>query len=349
MVVAGERTAAILPEGNQRGISARQMRQPTHHPARCLCGADALWYAALYFFPPAGLSGTLTRQTFVEIRMRHLFAAALVGCVAIALPSSAEAQLGLGKKLKNAAARAAGVESAGGTVKTGSVRFDAQVLEITDARLEQFMKGLAAESQMAARIDAQDDEGIERRNRKAQEDYNRKQEEYQKKDEAWERCAKPIEDRSGAQMQSYGASVTDSAAMQKVAQRIKAAQERGDMTEIQRLADSVGKASMAVANRSQAMAAGANDEISSKCGARPVEPERPTLEPMLGYQDVRRAGLEASGFDDGQYSILRERILPFVVTSGKDSGGMIYTESEVAALQARLADLSKYVEVMKSY
>ena len=98
MVVAGERTAAILPEGNQRGISGRQMRQPTHHPAGCLCGADALWYAALYFFPPAGLSGTLTRQTFVEIRMRHLFAAALVGCVAIALPSSAEAQLGLGKK-----------------------------------------------------------------------------------------------------------------------------------------------------------------------------------------------------------------------------------------------------------
>lgn len=281
--------------------------------------------------------------------MRYLFTAALLGCATFIVPESAEAQLGLGKKIKNAAAQAAGVETAGGTVKTGSVRFDHQVLEITEARLDQFMKGLDAEMQMAARIDAQDDEGIERRNQKARDEYDRKYSEYQKKDEAWERCAKPIEDRSSSQMESYGASVSDSAAMQKVADRIKAAQERGDMTEIRRLADSIGKASMAVANRGQAMATSANDELARTCGARPVEPEKPVMEPMLGYQDVRRAGLEASGFDDGQYSILRERILPFVVSKGKDSGGLVYTESEVSALEASLADLTKYVEVMKSY
>ncbi|HEU4830376.1 MAG TPA: hypothetical protein VFT04_14375 [Gemmatimonadales bacterium] len=281
--------------------------------------------------------------------MRQLLTAALLGCAILVTPEAAEAQLGLGKRIKNAAARATGVENANGTVKTGSVRFDRQVLEITEARLDQFMKGLAAESQMAARIDAQDDEGIERRNQKARDEYDRQYTEYRNKDEAWERCAKPIEDRSNSQMESYGASVTDTAAMQKVAERIKAAQERGDMTELRRLADSVGKASMAVANRGQAMAAGASEELARTCGARPTEPEKPVTEPMLGYQDVRRAGLDASGFDDGQYSILRERILPFVVSNGKDSGGLIYTESEVTALQARLADLTKYVEVMKSY
>jgi hypothetical protein len=281
--------------------------------------------------------------------MRHLLTAALFGCAVIAVPDAAEAQFGIGKRIKNAAARATGVETAGGTVKTGSVRFDAQVLEITEARLDQFMKGLAAESQMAARIDAQDDEGIERRNQKAREEFDRKYAEYTKKNEAWDRCAKPIEDRSSSQMQSYGASVTDSAGMEKVAQRIKAAQQRGDMKEIQRLADSVGKASMAVANRSQAMAAGSNAEIERTCGPRATEPERPEMEPMLTYQDVRRAGLEASGFDDGQYSILRERIVPFVASNGKDSGGLVYTDTEVAALQSKLADLSKYLEVMKSY
>lgn len=281
--------------------------------------------------------------------MRYLLTAALLGCVTLAVPESADAQLGLGKKIKNAAARAAGVETPGATVKTGSVRFDRQVLEITESRLDQFMKGLAAESQMAARIDAQDDEGIERRNQKARDDYDRKYNEYSKKDDAWERCAKPIEDRSSAQMESYGASVVDSAAMQKVADRIKAAQERGDMTELRRLADSVGKASMAVANRGQAMAAGANEELSRTCGPRPTEPEKPVMEPMLTYQDVRRAGLEASGFDDGQYSILRERIVPFVASNGKDSGGLVYTEAEVAALQSKLEDLSKYLEVLKSY
>lgn len=281
--------------------------------------------------------------------MRYLFTAALLGCVTLAVPASAEAQLGLGKKIKNAAARATGADTPGGTVKTGSVRFDRQVLEITEARLDQFMKGLAAESQMAARIDAQDDEGIERRNQQARDDYNRKYDEYQSKDQAWERCAKPLEDRSSAQMQSYGASVTDSAGMEKVAERIKAAQARGDMKEIQRLADSVGKASMAVANRSQAMATGANEEIVRTCGTRPTEPEKAEMEPMLTYQDVRRAGLDASGFDDGQYSILRERILPFVASNGKDSGGLVYTDAEAAALQSKLADLSKYHEVMKSY
>lgn len=281
--------------------------------------------------------------------MRHLLTAALFGCTVLCTPDAAEAQFGIGNRIKNAAARATGAENAGGAVKTGSVRFDRQVLEITEPRLDQFMKGLAAEAQMAARIDAQDDEGIQRQNQKAQDDYDRKYSDYRKKDEAWERCAKPIEDRTSSEMQAYSATVVDSAAMQKVANRIKAAQERGDMTELRRLADSVGKASMAVANRGQAMSAGANDELARTCGARPVEPERPTMQTLLGYQDVRRAGLDASGFDDGQYSILRERILPFVVTNGKDSGGMIYTESEVAALQAKLADLSKYVEVMKSY
>ena len=124
-------------------------------------------------------------------------------------------------------AQAAGVETAGATVKTGSVRFDGRVLEITGARLDQFMMGLAAEAQMAARIDAQDDEGIERRNRKAREEYDRNYADYRSRDDAWERCARPIEDRSSAQMQSYGASVTDSAAMQGGAQRIEAAPARG--------------------------------------------------------------------------------------------------------------------------
>ncbi|HEX6643800.1 MAG TPA: hypothetical protein VF037_03935 [Gemmatimonadales bacterium] len=282
--------------------------------------------------------------------MRHLYAALLAGCIVASVPSAAEAQLGIGRKIKNAATRAAGVESGGNeSVRTGNVRFNDQVLEITEARLAQFMKGLEAETQMAARVEAQDTEGIERSNKRAQDDYDRKNDEYQKKSEAWDRCARPIEERSSSQMQAYGASAVDSVALQKVAERIKAAQQRGDMTELRRLADSVGSASMAVANKGQAMAQSSNDEVARTCGARPVEPERPTLQTMLTFHDVRRAGLDASGFDDAQYSIMRERIVPFVVSGGKNSGGMIYTEAEAAALSAQLAALSKYAEVLKSY
>ncbi|HEU5050384.1 MAG TPA: hypothetical protein VFU00_08690 [Gemmatimonadales bacterium] len=278
--------------------------------------------------------------------MRHLLVAAVLGC-ALGVPSPAHAQFGLGKKIRNAAAQAAGVET--GSVRTGKVSFDDQLLEITEPRLDRFLKGLEAEEQMVARIDAQDDERIERENRKIREAYEASVADYQRRDEAWEKCADPIQSRGQRDMQAYGASVTDSAAMQRVAERIKAAQQRGDMAEIQRLADSVGKASMTVANRGQSMAASANDELLRTCGERPTEPGKPTYQPLLSHSDVRRAGLEASGFDDGQYSMLRERIVPFVMTKGKDSGRLVYTEEEVAALQGRLEALSKYAEILKSY
>ena len=97
------------------------------------------------------------------------------------------------------------------------------------------------------------------------------------------------------------------------------------------------------------MAASANAGMLSKCGAEPAEPADPVMEPMLTFQDVRDAGLKASGFDAGQYAIMRERVLPYVVSKGKSSGGMVYTEAEVKALEARLADLSKYGDVMAKY
>jgi hypothetical protein len=132
--------------------------------------------------------------------MRQLCAAVLAGCVVVSLPADAHAQLGIGRKIKNAATRAAGGESGGNeSVRTGSVRFTNQVLEITESRLAQFLKGLEAEAQMAARIEAQDTEGIERSNQRARDDYDRKYADYQKKSDAWDRCAKPIEERSSSQ------------------------------------------------------------------------------------------------------------------------------------------------------
>ena len=278
--------------------------------------------------------------------MRSMLIAALLGC-ALAVPGSVHAQLGgLGKKI----VKKAGVApSADNTVKTGKVSFDAQVLELTDARISQFVKGLAAEQQMAAKVEAQDTEGIERRNAAQQAAHAKAWDEYQRKREAWEKCAEPEQQRAGQQMESYGASVTDTVAMQKVAERIKAAQAAGDMATIQRLADSVGKGSMAVANKSQAMASDANAGILKKFGQQPEEPSKPTLEPMLTFQDVRDAGLKASGFDGGQYAIMRERILPYVASKGRNSGGMVYTEQEAKALEARLADLTQYAEIIQKY
>lgn len=278
--------------------------------------------------------------------MRSMLIAALLGC-AVAVPGSAHAQLGgLGKKIVK---KAGVVPAAETTVKTGKVSFDAQVLELTDVRISQFLKGLAAEQQMAGKVEAQDTEGIERRNAAKQAAHDKAWDEYQRKREAWGKCAEPEQQRAEKEMQGYGASVTDTVAMQKIAERMKAAQAAGDMATIQRLADSVGKASMAVASKSQAMASDANAGILKKCGQQPEEPAKPTLEPMLTFQDIRDAGLKASGFDGGQYAIMRERILPYVASKGRNSGGMVYTEQEAKALEARLADLTQYAEIIQKY
>lgn len=280
--------------------------------------------------------------------MRQLLLAALVGCALMA-PEPAHAQFG---KLGNKIAKKAGVTPAGpnGQVKTGTVPFDEHVLEITDARVSQLVKGLEAEQQMAARVDRQDTDGIERRNRAKQDAHAKQQDEYDRKRDAWEKCAEPEQKRAEDEMGAYGKSLDNPAAMEKIQARIKAAQAKGDMAEIRRITDSLGKAGMQAASKGQAASDEMTAAIRKKCGEPPVEPpdaEKP--EPMLTFNDVRIAGVEASGFTDRQYAILRERVLPFIVSKGKTNSGMIYTDAEAGVLAARLGDLSPYAGIVERY
>lgn len=273
---------------------------------------------------------------------------AVVLCCAAALPGTAEAQFGkLGAKI----ARKAGVAPAAGgeKVEIGKVSFNDAVLEITDERVTRFIRGLDAEKAMAAKVDAQDTEGIERRNDAARAAHNKAAQAYQKKHEAWEKCASVEEARTEKEMQGVAGEAPDQATMDRLAARMKAARDRGDMAEIQRLADSIGRSSMALSAKAQGVAGAGNAAVLKNCGPEPVEPERAAQESLLTFQDVRNAGLAASGFTDGQYSIMRERILPFIVSKGKSGGGMVYTETEVTVLTARLADLSAYAELMQKY
>ena len=279
--------------------------------------------------------------------MRHLFVALAVGC-AVTVPATGNAQLG---RLGNAVAKKAGVApgNPAETVQTGKVTFDAQVLEITDARVTRFVAGLAAEKQMVAKLDAQDTDGIQKRNDAGRAAHDKSMDAYQKKDAAWQKCAEGENAKTEQEVQKVAATAPDEATMNKIAERIKAAHAKGDLAEVQRLGDSVGRASMAMGNRAQSASNEGNAAMLKKCGDKPVEPATVTQEPMLTFQDVRAAGVKASGFDDGQYAILRERILPFVVSKGKNSGGLVYTESEAKVLAARLADLSPYAELIKTY
>jgi hypothetical protein len=283
---------------------------------------------------------------------RHHLSCALPAAIVLGLvfTAPAHAQFGIGKRIKSAAASAAGVSSGpGGKVETGRVAFDADVLEITEARLGQFLKGLDAEQQVIARMQSQDQERIRKQNDALQQSYDKAREDYERKSEVYERCAEPERKRGQADMQGVAAGAPDSASVAKIGERMVAARNRGDLAEVQRLADSVGRASMAMSNRAQAVAQGGNDRITQKCGARPTEPERPTLAPLLSASDARAAGLTASGFTDRQYAVMRERILPFVLSRGKNNSGAVYTEAEAAALNAHLADLTKYTELFQRY
>ena len=280
--------------------------------------------------------------------MRSLLVAALLGCALMA-PEPAHAQFG---KLGNKIAKKAGVAPAGPNerVQTGKVSFDEHVLEITDARVTQFVQGLEAESRVAAQLDKQDTEGIEKRNRASQEAHQKLEDDYDRKRQTWEQCAEPEEKRVNKEMASYGKSLDDPAAMEKLQTRMKAAQAKGDLAEIRRLSDSVSKVAMGAASKGQNANAELQATIAKKCGAPPVEPaDAPAPEPMLTFQDVRNAGLKASGFTDRQYAILRERILPFIVSKGKTNSGMIYTDAEAQVLAARLGDLSPYAGIVERY
>jgi hypothetical protein len=143
--------------------------------------------------------------------------------------------------------------------------------------------------------------------------------------------------------------MADSARMQALAQRIQAAQQRGDMREVQRLADSVGRSGSALAQRANASGERRRKSAATKCGAEPQEPPRPADRQALSYGDVQAAGTKASGFDNEQYRILRERVAPFVLSQGKNSVPFVYTKNELAALQSRLDALEPYADLMKNY
>lgn len=236
-------------------------------------------------------------------------------------------------------------------LKPGRVRFDERVVEITPATLARFERGLAAEEQVAEQVKAQDLDKIQKENAARQAAYDKAWDDYQKRQAKFEACSQPIEDRAQKQTDEHGAELQqqfNEADMQKIAGRIQAAQQRGDMKEVQRLADSVGRASRAASAKPTATAVGAQHEVEQKCGKAPVEPQRPTLTPIAGLSEARSAGEKASGMDGSQYAVMRERIGAWVLSHGR-SNGYAYTAGELAALEGHRDALAAHEELFRAF
>lgn len=233
-------------------------------------------------------------------------------------------------------------------IRTANLTFDDRVLEITPERIERVIKGIEAGKVMAQKVEAQDLDAIDRANTAKREAYQRDYQAYQEKRAAVERCAEPEQEKMKGRMAGYIPSDSEKARMEAVAARIKAAKERGDLAETRRLADSLTMAMMGRTQGAVAVSEAGTRELAAKCGTAPGEPSRPVYQDALTWESVDRAEIEASGFTDAQYHILRERIAPFVVSGGKSSS-MAYTDSEVSVLNQWLPKLQPYTEYMKRY
>jgi hypothetical protein len=314
-------------------------------------------------------------------------AAVCAAALVAAAPRRADAQFGRLRDAAGAATRAAaerGGERAagdaaarqGGGARASAVAFTDEVLEITDARLDQLVRGLdaeraarpAAERRQAARVAAAQE---------AERTYPARRAAYEREHAAWTRrkaehdaCVDRAEARHAgaaaglqAEAEAQGAAAKAhfsgdrEARMKALAERARAAQARGDQAALMALADSaqrimrndilpVANASMALATRAQAVA-GATAKDAGACGVLAAEPQAPAgaggADPDGAAAEIRKAGREASGLSDRQYEVLRERAEEYVRRGGRTGGSMYrYGAGELGALGRRLGALKAH-------
>jgi hypothetical protein len=329
---------------------------------------------------PGVRTGARAARRHPLVRSSALVLAALLSCAL--LPSSADAQFG--KLLKKAQQKAMGKsDAAPGSGSVPAPTFSRSVLEITDVRLGQLLKGLDAERAAKPRLQ-QDDAAAqaayeaslsEYQEKKAA--YERDDAAYQRKREAYESCSEKVEAKydqeaandSSAEEREQAKDALDAELearaqrMQGMAERMQAAQARGDQKTMHALADSLHNLSsmtVAVGRAQQDQFRKSNERDQKKTaelaacgdpGKAPVAPEPPgQMSPRLSGA-LNEAGAQASGLTTVQYSVMRERVAAYVNVQGKFASGNQYAFSEVELhvlhehlreLTDRGADLAPY-------
>jgi hypothetical protein len=230
--------------------------------------------------------------------------------------------------------------------------FNERIIEITDARIDGLLAGYNAE---LAALDAADKKhgsvraAYEQENRQ----YPARLKEYEAKHKTWQQCqdtnVKPAEAKAKQETEAAQAQVTGGdqenfeRRMNEVAERIKAAQAKGDMSEVMRLSDSVGKAvGMTSANAAQ-KASSDMQAAAAKCGAEPVRPAPPTP-PSYPDPKLDQAGAAAARMTPEQYAIMKERVRYAVREEGKvevTSSMWAFSGDELEAMKRRGPDLYK--------
>ena len=273
-------------------------------------------------------------------------AAVLALLTALAAPASAQFK----PKLPKIGSGGGKAQATASQTTPRTPTFNDRVIEITVTCLDGLLAGYKAE--MAALDAADKKHGSVRA---AYEEENKQHparlKEYDAKHKTWQQCqdanVKPAEARAKKETEAAQAQVTGGdqedfeRRMNEVAERIKAAQANGDMSEVMRLSDSLGKA---VGMTSAAAAGKASSDMqaaAAKCGAEPVRPQPPTP-PSYPELKLDEAGAAAAGMSPEQYAIMKERVRYAVREEGKvevTSSMWAFSSAELAAMEQRGPEL----------
>lgn len=241
------------------------------------------------------------------------FTLVLAGLAGAVAPTESAAQLK--PKLPGKLGRALG----GNDQPSAVPRFNDRTIEITERHVSAVLAGLRMQNDsLAARWSgylaarqAYDDSA------KA---YPGLRAEYERSRSTWEECqereVKPAtaaaeRDVARAQEEATGGDpAAMQTAMEAVAERVKAAQQRGDMAEVMRLVDSIQKGSVkttqAVTQASNQMQAAAE-----RCGAEPQEPDEPRA-PVYDRSVLPIPRDPALWASEEQYGVMFDRLEPLL-------------------------------------
>lgn len=281
--------------------------------------------------------------------------AVLAGIASLAcITVTVAAQVGnLGRRAREAAARAAGVEQPAGE----QVTFDSVTLELTAARLDQVMKGLRAGKAvldggrgrpswraMAERRDAAANEAaeIEQQQETAFAAFTERQ-------SAVSQCRESefydiSQMRRQERMQQAMSDPNLAMRFAQMAQAVQEAQARGDTAEVARLAREMDVA-FGGPTRADSQA------VDRKCGPIPATPAAmlrrnalraltDTLNDSLRAVEIRADSVtvRGSGLTAAQMAMARERVEMYIAQEGEKHSG--FTSVELVALAAKRDELA---------
>ena len=277
------------------------------------------------------------------------------------------------------AARKAGLDGTSPS-KPGTVKFTENLLEITDARLAQFIKGFDAE--LAARPAAEKAhkdaaaayEAASKAHGANMAKYERDQAAYDKRRATQQACADRITEKyDKASQKDVAASEKTKETvegemgedrvkrMQGLGERVKAAQARGDQAAARAISDSIMRemsgmmgAAMAGSEATQRIVARSKEmeaelKACPQAGPEPTRPDMPnSVDPDKGRDITEAAAAKASGLTAAQYGLMKERVETYVQFRGRTGHTQyIFTAAELEALSKQLEELQKRPELVK--